>query len=91
MEKRVHILYSGMVQGVGFRFTAERVAANLRLKGWVKNLADGRVEAVLEGEEDKLTIFVEKIKSGPMRRYIRNAEIDWSEPTKEFGDFIIKF
>ena len=79
-----------MVQGVGFRFTAERVARHLNLTGWVKNLSDGRVEAICEGEEDQLKSLLDKIKSSPLKSYIQNATVNWSEATGEFKDFEIK-
>ena len=91
MKKQLYIYYSGSVQGIGFRFTAERVALSLSLCGWVKNLFDGRVEVVLEGEEADLADFLNKMKNGPMKRYIRSADVAWQEATGEFVDFTIKF
>jgi len=80
-----------MVQGVGFRFTAERVALSLGLTGWVKNLFEGRVEVVCEGAEAVLIDFLHKMKSGSMKRYIQDAQVTWQEPTGEFADFSIRF
>jgi acylphosphatase len=91
MKKRLHAYYSGTVQGVGFRFTAERIALDLRLHGWVRNLFDGRVEVVCEGEEPDLVGFLDKMKNGPMKHYITNAQVKWREATGEFADFGIKF
>ena len=91
MKKRLHIHYSGIVQGVGFRFTAERVAVNLGLRGWVRNLSDGRVEVVCEGEEADLVNLLDKVKSGPMKHYIKDTQAVWQEPTDEFKDFSIRF
>lgn len=91
MKKRLHIYYSGSVQGVGFRFTAERVALALGLTGWVKNLNDGRVEVVCEGDEAALIDFINKIKNGPMRNYITGAKVSWHEPTGEYKHFGIEF
>lgn len=91
MRKRVHVYYSGMVQGVGFRFTAERVALSLGLTGWVKNLRDGRVEVVCEGEESDLVEFINKMKNGPMKQYVTSAQVTWQEATGEFNDFEIRF
>ena len=54
MKKRLHIYYTGRVQGVGFRFTTEDIASELGVCGWVKNLGDGRVEVVVEAEEELL-------------------------------------
>jgi len=88
--KRTHILYSGRVQGVGFRFTAERVAVELGLAGWVKNLVDGRVELLCEGEEEKLKKLINKIKEY-FADYIQDVEVNWQETTGEFKDFRIRF
>ena len=90
-KKRLHLFYSGRVQGVGFRFTAETLALSGGLGGWVRNLSDGRVEVVCEGEEEQLVRFLEKMKDGPMKPYIRSVESDWSEATGEFNDFTIRF
>ena len=91
MRKRLHIYYSGMVQGVGFRFTAERAANSLGLAGWVKNLRDGRVEVLCEGEEAALVSFINKIKNGVVKEYITSADIEWEEPRNEFEDFAVRF
>ena len=55
---QAHIIYKGRVQGIGFRFTVERVALNLGVVGWVKNLANGNVEVVAEAEEETIKNFL---------------------------------
>ena len=90
MKKQVHVYYSGRVQGVGFRFTAESIANDLGVTGWVKNLSDGRVELVAEAKEDVLKELLEKI-SAFFSRYIRDADVQWLEATGEFKDFGIDF
>ena len=90
-KKRIHVFYSGRVQGVGFRFTAEQVALSLGIVGWVKNLPDGKVEVVSEGEEAKLVLFLERIKNGPMKPYIRGVAVEWKKADGEFNDFGIRF
>ncbi len=90
MKKRIHAYYSGSVQGVGFRFTAERVAGSLGLTGWVRNLRDGRVEVVCEGPESALKAFLEKIDS-VFKGYVRDSDIEWSDATSEFSNFDISF
>lgn len=90
--KRVHVFYSGRVQGVGFRFTVESIALELgAITGWVKNLSDGRVELVAEGEEARLEEFLRRIREGIMKRYIRKEDIIWEPYRGEFDDFQIKF
>jgi len=89
MQKRSHIIYSGTVQGVGFRFTAEEIANVLGLKGWVGNRPDGTVEVVVEGEKDDIDMFINRIKKA-MSRYIRSSRVLWSEAAGEFDSFSIK-
>ena len=90
MEKRIHAYYTGRVQGVGFRFTAEDIARSLGVLGWVKNLRDGRVEVVAEAEEKVLKEFLGRINQY-FSRYIQDADVAWQEPTGEFKDFGIRF
>ena len=92
MKKRVRVFYSGRVQGVGFRFTVERIALEMKdVYGWVKNLSDGRVEVVAEGEEERLKEFLTKIREGLMKRYIKREDVIWENYKGEFDDFEIRF
>jgi len=59
MNLRIHALISGLVQGVFFRSETRRIAKSLNIKGWVKNLPDGRVEVMAEGEKDKIDKLIE--------------------------------
>lgn len=87
MERRT-VYYSGEVQGVGFRYTAATLAADYAVAGFVRNLADGRVELVAEGSQEELNDFLAKIAK-TMRRYIRQADIHSSPSTGEFRGFEI--
>ena len=58
MKKQLHLYYSGRVQGIGFRYTVQDIAASLKICGWVKNLIDGRVEVLAQAEEDILGGFL---------------------------------
>lgn len=89
-DKRIHAYYSGYVQGVGFRYTVERVAASLSLAGWVKNLDDGRVEAICEGKEFTLKEFLKKINEA-LKHCIKDVDLEWSAATGEFKNFDIRF
>ena len=91
MKKRLHVYYSGVVQGVGFRFTAERLGKSLGLAGWVKNLRDGRVEVLCEGEEADLVSFINEMKNGTLKEYIDSADIEWGEPKCGFMGFQVRF
>jgi len=90
MKKQVHIYYSGRVQGIGFRFTAERMAQELGVGGWVKNLSDGRVEVIAEAQEDKLKEFIAQINK-TFSQYIQDIDINWQPAMGEFRDFGVKF
>lgn len=89
MKKRIHVYYSGSVQGVGFRFTTERIASKLGLKGWVRNIEDGRVELVCEGEESDVDALLTKI-SEVFADYISEASVERSDPGGEFEDFEVR-
>ncbi|MBU1147266.1 MAG: acylphosphatase [Candidatus Omnitrophica bacterium] len=86
--KQLHVFYSGSVQGVGFRYTARRIASDLGLTGWVRNLGDGRVEMVCEGEEKKLQRFLDDVI---VDFHIKDTQISWQEPTQELNSFEIRF
>ncbi len=90
-RKRLHVTWSGRVQGVGFRYTTETVALELELVGWVRNLPDGQVEAVCEGSEQALKTFLERMAQGPMEPHIRDTRLSWDEATGEFEEFRIRF
>lgn len=81
----------GKVQGVGFRFFATRVARRLGLKGWIQNLRDGSVAAMVEGEAEKIDEWIEEIREGP--RYAEVTRIDQQRKdfSGTFGDFDVKF
>jgi acylphosphatase len=79
------------VQGIGFRYTAQNIAENLGIYGWVKNLEDGRVEIVAESEEKNLKEFLDKISKGPLSRYIKDADISWEKSAGEFDSFEVAF
>lgn len=89
-DKRVHLVFRGVVQGVGFRFTSESIAASLGIKGWVRNVPGGEVELIVEQREDILKDFISRLEN-EFGGYIREKEADWSQATGEFPDFRIKF
>lgn len=90
MKKQAHVYYSGSVQGVGFRYTAQDLARERGVCGWVKNLADARVELFAEAEETAVKEFLQMI-DGSLGGYIRDKDIRWQPATGEFNSFEIKF
>ena len=88
---RAHVFYTGRVQGVGFRYTAERLALEIALTGWVRNLPDGRVEIVCEGPKTDVETLLTRIKEGDMGPHIRKVVCDWEPATREFEDFRVEF
>ena len=89
MERR-EVIYSGHVQGVGFRYTAQGVARHFDVTGFVRNLDDGRVELVAEGSGQELDAFFAEISSR-MGHYIRDAKLRSGPSGGEFVDFRIRF
>ena len=89
MKSRIHVFYSGSVQGVGFRFTAIDIARKLGVNGWVRNLSDGRVEIVAEAAKDKLNEFLIDIK-GYFKEYITDIDLKQNPSAGEFNNFFIK-
>jgi len=85
----MHIFYSGKVQGVGFRYTAKVTALGYEVVGWVRNLADGRVELVAEGSRDELEAFQQGIRESGLRRFIAQEAASWEDATGEFRGFEI--
>lgn len=90
MSKRLELKYTGRVQGVGFRYTAQRLAAEAGLTGYVKNLPDGGVELVAEGEEEKL----KELKNSLEIEFVSNIEkvfVEWSEGEGNFKGFRVSY
>ncbi len=90
-KKRAHVLVFGIVQGVGFRASAQRKARELGLTGFVRNLEDGSVEIMAEGDERKLSEFLEWAKKGPPGAHVEKIEIKFLNPEGKFKTFEIKY
>ncbi|MCS7095198.1 MAG: acylphosphatase [Thaumarchaeota archaeon] len=87
---RAHVWISGRVQGVFFRAHMKRVADDLGLRGWVRNLSDGRVEAVFEGPESSVLKAVEWCKKGPPMAVVKEVEVKWEEYTGSESRFYVR-
>ena len=84
---RKQVLVSGRVQGVFFRDHTQKWASSLKLTGWVKNLIDGSVEILVEGEEDKIQMLIAKVKQGSPMASVDNLDITSQDFSGEFSDF----
>ncbi len=90
--KRLHMTISGKVQGVFFRDFIRKAAEKLKIGGFVRNLQDGTVEVVAEGDDaEKLNLFVRECKRGSLTSFVKNVEIKDEKPTGEFDGFEIRF
>lgn len=81
-----HVIVSGRVQGVGFRFTAKQSALEHQLVGWVRNKFDGTVEMEIAGADDKVEQFLSEVKSG-FNRFIKVENIEVETTSKTADDF----
>jgi acylphosphatase len=82
-------LFSGMVQGVGFRFTTRNAARGFAVTGYVRNLFTGEVEVVAEGSKDEILAFFGSVRKA-MGRYIEDIAVRWDAATGEYADFHIR-
>ena len=90
MNIRVYVLVSGKVQGVFFRSGTKKRADELRLKGWVRNLDDGRVEAVFEGEKENVEKMVDWCRKGPDYADVQDIQVISEKYTGEFENFSVR-
>ena len=87
---RLHLIVSGRVQGVGFRFSAYDEAEELALAGWVRNLPGGEVEIVAEGSRENLQMLAAWAHLGPPSAHVTEVREDWLDFTGEFTEFRIR-
>jgi acylphosphatase len=89
MKARARIFASGRVQGVFYRENTRRWASSKGLKGWVKNLLDGRVEALVEGDKESIQTLIGQMREGPPMARVETIEVEWEEYKGEFPDFFV--
>jgi len=89
LKARAHVYVSGWVQGVFYRWNMKELAKRLGLNGWVRNLPDGRVEAVLEGEKSHVEQIIEWCRTGPPGASVARVEVTWEDPREESSGFRI--
>lgn len=90
-KARAHVYVRGRVQGVFFRYETKDRADGLGVKGWVRNLPDGRVEAVFEGEREAVERMIDFCRRGPMGAKVAGVEVSWEGYKGEFQSFDIRY
>ena len=90
MNVRVHVFITGRVQGVFFRVKTRSEAFKRNVVGWVRNLYDGRVEAVFEGEKEDVDKLIDYCKKGPRGAFVTKVDVIPEENTGEFDSFDIR-
>lgn len=88
--KRLHLKIYGDVQGVSFRYFTKKNAQSLGITGFVRNLPDGTVEVVAEGDRETLEEILDRCEEGPTFAHVQRIDSDWEETTGEFKDFRIE-
>jgi acylphosphatase len=83
--KRARVVVSGSVQGVFFRTETRDRARSLGVAGWIRNVPDGTVEAVFEGDDERVDSMVEWCRRGPSGASVEDVEVAWVEPEGEMG------
>jgi acylphosphatase len=86
----VRVRIAGRVQGVGYRFYAQRTGVEAGLTGWVRNLPDGQVEAEAEGVRPALEAWLERLRHGPSLARVDSLAVEWKSPSQTFQNFQIK-
>jgi acylphosphatase len=89
--KRMRVIFSGRVQGIGFRYTVCRVAESFAIAGYVRNLPGGDVELVAEGTEQELVDFLNGIRGAPTGRYVNREQVRWTTASGKYDRFGISF
>ncbi|MBU4298568.1 acylphosphatase [Patescibacteria group bacterium] len=89
-KSRAHIFVSGLVQGIFFRAETQKMARELGVFGWVRNTNKGRVEAIFEGEKERVEKIIAWVKTGPPGAVVKKIDVVWEDHKGEFKNFEIK-
>ena len=87
---RLHAYLKGNVQGVGFRYFTRQTAQEHNLTGWVRNLYDGRVEVMAEGEHENLNQLLVRLRNGPISADVNDIDYEFSKAQGEFNNFRVR-
>lgn len=90
-KTRAHAIISGRVQGVFFRMETLGAANRIGVNGWVRNLSNGAVEAVFEGDKDQVGAILEWCRTGPPNSRVDGVKVDWQNYSGEFSDFRVTY
>ncbi len=90
-KMKAHIIFQGHVQGVGFRYTVQYYSHRHAVSGYVRNLIDGNVEVVAEGEKSELEAFLSSILKSPLKKHIHNHSVSWSDALDLYDGFKIAY
>ncbi len=90
-RKRLQVIYAGHVQGVGFRYTVRSLAPGYEVTGRIRNLADGRVELIAEGEAPELESFAQAVLDSGLGRLIQETRMHWDEAQGNMRGFEIGY
>jgi len=91
MSMCAEILVNGRVQGVYYRAFAQEAALQLGLTGFCRNLPDGGVEVVAEGDREVIEVLIERLRIGPPRARVEDVQVNWKPAEKSFKDFSIRY
>ncbi len=89
-QTRAHVLIKGRVQGVNFRASTQSEARQSGVAGWVRNLSDGRVEAIFEGPESAVQQLIRWCHQGPSLAHVENIDVTWEEPEGQVSGFQVR-
>jgi acylphosphatase len=87
---RAHIVVRGIVQGVNYRWYTQRRASDLHLTGYVCNLPDGSVQAIVEGTRSDIEVLLDALRVGPSAAVVESVQIEWHAPSGEFDRFEVR-
>ena len=86
-----HAVVHGLVQGVNYRYFVLRRAGELGLAGYVRNLREGSVEVVAEGDREKLQALLDQLEVGPRSAHVKQVKVEWTEHSGSYRDFDIRY
>lgn len=87
---QAHIIISGTVQGVGYRYFVRSNARKLGLTGWVRNTTNGKVEAIFQGSQDQIEEILGLARTGPMLAEVKDIEVKWEDVKEDMKEFVIR-